>query len=88
MATEYLNLLPKDARRSLNKLVFMVFTPSLMFASLAKTVTLEDIISWWFMPVNIGFTFLIGGILGWILVKILRPKPYLEGLVIATCSSG
>jgi hypothetical protein len=42
----------------------------------------------WFMPVNIGFTFLIGGILGWILVKILRPKPYLEGLVIATCSSG
>ncbi|KAJ6353441.1 hypothetical protein OIU76_002459 [Salix suchowensis] len=88
MATEYLNLLPKDARRSLNKMVFMVFTPSLMFASLAKTVTLEDIISWWFMPVNIGFTFLIGGILGWILVKILRPKPHLEGLVIATCSSG
>lgn len=88
MATEYLNLLPKDARKSLNKLVFMVFTPSLMFASLAKTVTLEDIISWWFMPVNIGLTFLIGGILGWILVKILRPKPYLEGLVIATCSSG
>ncbi|KAG6773737.1 hypothetical protein POTOM_021054 [Populus tomentosa] len=42
----------------------------------------------WFMPVNIGFTFLIGGILGWILVKIVRPKPYLEGLVIATCSSG
>jgi hypothetical protein len=40
------------------------------------------------MPVNIGLTFLIGGILGWILVKILRPKPYLEGLVIATCSSG
>ncbi|KAF9682088.1 hypothetical protein SADUNF_Sadunf05G0072000 [Salix dunnii] len=88
MATEYLNLLPKDARKSLNKMVFMVFTPSLMFASLAKTVTLEDIISWWFMPVNIGFTFLIGGILGWILVKILRPKPHLEGLVIATCSSG
>ncbi|CAK7355514.1 unnamed protein product [Dovyalis caffra] len=88
MATEYVNLLPADARRSLNKLVFMVFTPSLMFASLAKTVTLQDIISWWFMPINIGFTFLIGGILGWILVKILRPKPYLEGLVIATCSSG
>lgn len=40
------------------------------------------------MPVNIGLTFLFGGILGWILVKILRPKPYLEGLIIATCSSG
>jgi len=32
--------------------------------------------------------FLFGGILGWIVVKILRPKPHLEGLIIATCSSG
>ena len=88
MATEYLNLLPADARKSLNKIVFMVFTPSLMFANLSKTVTLQDIISWWFMPVNIGLTFLFGGILGWVVVKILRPKPHLEGLIIATCSSG
>lgn len=29
------------------QIVFIVFTPSLMFASLAKTVTLEDIISWY-----------------------------------------
>lgn len=28
------------------QIVFMVFTPSLMFASLAKTVTLHDILSW------------------------------------------
>ncbi|XWS29116.1 hypothetical protein CRYUN_Cryun24cG0000900 [Craigia yunnanensis] len=88
MATNYCKLLQEDTRRSLNKLVFVVFTPSLMFASLAKTVTLQDIISWWFMPVNIGITFLVGGVVGWIVVKILRPKPHLEGLIIATCSSG
>nr|DAD41857.1 TPA_asm: hypothetical protein HUJ06_016180 [Nelumbo nucifera] len=88
MATEYFNLLNADARRYINKVVFVVFTPSLMFACLAQTVTLQDIISWWFMPVNIGLTFLIGGVLGWILVKILKPKPHLEGLVIATCSAG
>lgn len=88
LATDYVNLLPTHSRKSLNKIVFMVFTPCLMFASLAKTVTLQDIISWWFMPVNIGLTFFIGGILGWIVVKILKPKPYLEGLIIATCSSG
>ncbi|XP_044469796.1 protein PIN-LIKES 7-like [Mangifera indica] len=88
MATEFCNLLPTEARKSLNKIVFMVFTPALIFASLAKTVTFQDIISWWFMPVNIGLTFLFGGILGWIVVKILRPKPYLEGLIIATCASG
>ncbi|KAJ8771084.1 hypothetical protein K2173_023409 [Erythroxylum novogranatense] len=88
LATDYCNLLSADTRRSLNKIVFMVFTPALMFASLAETVTFQDIISWWFMPVNIGLTFLVGGILGWILVKILRPKPHIEGLVIASCSSG
>ncbi|TXG59236.1 hypothetical protein EZV62_013809 [Acer yangbiense] len=88
LATNYCNLLTSDARKSLNKIVFTVFTPSLMFASLAKTVTLQDIISWWFMPINIGLTFFFGGILGWIVVKILRPKPHLEGLIIATCSSG
>lgn len=40
------------------------------------------------MPVNMGLTFLIGGILGWMVVKILKPPPYLEGLIVATCSSG
>ncbi|OVA03298.1 Auxin efflux carrier [Macleaya cordata] len=88
MATGYCNLLTADARRQMNKIVFVVFTPSLMFASLAKTVTLQDIISWWFMPINIGLTFLLGGILGWIVVKILKPEPHLEGLVIASCSAG
>ncbi|CAA3007721.1 PIN-LIKES 7 [Olea europaea subsp. europaea] len=88
MASDYLNLLPEVARRSLNKIVFIIFTPSLMFANLAKTVTLEDIISWWFMIVNVGITFLIGGILGWIAVKLLKPKPHLEGLIISMCASG
>lgn len=88
MATQYLNLLPADARNTLNKIVFVVFTPSLMFACLAETVTLDDIISWWFMPINIGITFLIGGILGWLTVKILKPSPHLEGIIIASCSSG
>ncbi|PIN23399.1 putative membrane protein [Handroanthus impetiginosus] len=88
MATDKLNLLPADARRSLNKIVFAVFTPSLVFSSLAKTVRLEDIISWWFMPVNIGITFVVGGIFGWIAVKIIRPKPYIQDLVIAMCATG
>jgi len=88
MATNYLNLLPADARKSLNKIVFMVFTPCLMFASLAETVTFKDLVAWWFMPINVGLTFLFGGILGWIAVKLLKPKPHLEGLIIATCASG
>ena len=40
------------------------------------------------MPVNMGLTFLIGGLLGWLVVKILKPPPYLEGIIVATCSAG
>ncbi|GMP32220.1 hypothetical protein CsSME_00006076 [Camellia sinensis var. sinensis] len=46
MATNYLNLLPEATRKSLNKIVFIVFIPSLMFASLAETVTFPDLIAW------------------------------------------
>ncbi|CAL9089050.1 protein PIN-LIKES 7 [Musa acuminata AAA Group] len=88
LASGYSNVLIPSARRDMNKVVFSVFTPSLMFASLAKTVTFEEIISWWFMPINIGITFLVGGALGWIVVKILGPPRHLEGLVIATSSAG
>ncbi|KAL8532150.1 hypothetical protein ACS0TY_008676 [Phlomoides rotata] len=88
MATDKLNLLPPHARKSLNQIVFSVFTPALIFANLAQTVRLQDIISWWFMPVNIGITFLVGGTLGWIAVKLLRPLPHLQDLIIAMCSTG
>ncbi|XP_076945137.1 protein PIN-LIKES 7-like [Bidens hawaiensis] len=88
MATDSLNLLSNHTRNSLNKIVFVVFTPSLIFASLVETVTFEDIISWWFMPINIGITFLCGGILGWVAIKLIKPKPHLEGLIIAMCSTG
>lgn len=88
MATQQLNLLPPHARKSLNTVVFMVFTPSLIFASLARTVRFQDIISWWFMPVNMGITFVVGGAMGWIVVKILGPQPYLQDLIIAMCSTG
>ncbi|OAY83822.1 protein PIN-LIKES 7-like [Ananas comosus] len=88
LASGYSNILTVGARKDMNKVVFAVFTPSLMFANLAKTVTLQDAISWWFMPVNIGIIFLVGGLLGWVAVKILRPPQHLGGLVIASCSAG
>ncbi|KAI3798773.1 hypothetical protein L1987_34052 [Smallanthus sonchifolius] len=88
MATEFFDILSSTTRKSLNKIVFVAFSPSLIFSSLAKTVTLEDIISWWFMPINIGITFLCGGLLGWIATKLIRPKPHMKGLLIAMCSTG
>ncbi|CAM0870467.1 unnamed protein product [Alopecurus aequalis] len=86
LASRRLNVLTSDARRSINKIVYIV--PSLVFSSLAGTVTLKDIISWWFMPVNMGIIFLIGATLGWLAVKALRPGEHLQGLVIACSSAG
>ncbi|EPS57973.1 hypothetical protein M569_16844, partial [Genlisea aurea] len=88
LATDHIKLLSADTRKSLNKIVFAVFTPSLLFASLLKTVRIEDIISWWFMPVNIAITFIVGGSFGWIAMKIIRPKPYIQNVIIAMCASG
>lgn len=87
LASGYINVLSASARRDLNKVAFVVFYPAMVYASLAKTVTLGDLLSWWYMPVNIGLTFLIGGILGWVVVKILRPDHHLEGLIISSCSA-
>ncbi|KAF0905809.1 hypothetical protein E2562_008859 [Oryza meyeriana var. granulata] len=88
LASGYSKILTSSALSDMNKIVFTVFTPSLMFASLAKTVTLSDVISWWFMPINIGITFMAGGILGWIACKILKPPQHFRGMVIAFCSAG
>lgn len=88
LASGYSKVLTASALRDMNKVVFTVFIPSLMFASLAKTVTLSDVISWWFMPVNIAITFLAGSILGWIACKILKPPQHFRGLIIAFCSAG
>ncbi|CAD6201760.1 unnamed protein product [Miscanthus lutarioriparius] len=88
LASSRLDVLTADARRNINKVVYIVFVPSLVFSSLSSTVTLKDIVSWWFMPVNMGIVFLIGVVLGWVSVKAFRPEEHLQGLVIACCSSG
>ncbi|KAG0552976.1 hypothetical protein BDA96_01G555200 [Sorghum bicolor] len=88
LASSRLDVLTSDARRNINKVVYIVFVPSLVFSSLSSTVTLKDIVSWWFMPVNMGIVFLIGAVLGWVSVKVFRPEEHLQGLVIACCSSG
>ncbi|CAN6290808.1 unnamed protein product [Urochloa humidicola] len=88
LASNRFNVLTSDARRNINKIVYIVFVPSLVFSSLASTVTLKDIISWWFMPVNMGIIFLIGAVLGWVSIKAFGPGEHLQGVVIACCSSG
>uniref|UniRef100_A0A7C9EB02 Auxin efflux carrier family protein n=1 Tax=Opuntia streptacantha TaxID=393608 RepID=A0A7C9EB02_OPUST len=88
LAFERVDILGEHARNHLNKILFYVFNPALMAGNLARTVTLESFLSLWFMPVNILITFVIGSILGWILVKVTKPPKHLKGLIIGACSAG
>ncbi|CAK7357567.1 unnamed protein product [Dovyalis caffra] len=88
LALDRVDLLGSNARTFLNNLVFYVFSPSLVLSQLAETITLQSLGTLWFMPVNILLTFIIGSILAWILIKITRTPPHLQGLVIGCCSAG
>lgn len=41
------NVLTASARADINRVVYAVFTPALMLASLASTVTLKDVLAWY-----------------------------------------
>ncbi|KAJ8755799.1 hypothetical protein K2173_024344 [Erythroxylum novogranatense] len=88
LATKRIDLLGPTARNHLNNLVFYVFGPALVGSSLAKTVTIENLATLWFIGVNMLFTIIIGSILGWILVKITRTPQRLQGPVLGCCAAG
>ncbi|CAA7013537.1 unnamed protein product [Microthlaspi erraticum] len=88
MALDGVNLLGHDARKYLNNIVFYVFSPSLIGSRLADSVTYESLVKMWFMPVNVLLTFLIGSLLGLVVVVITKPPSHLRGLIISCCAAG
>ncbi|KAK2355355.1 protein PIN-LIKES [Trifolium repens] len=88
LAIDQIDVLGADARNKVNNLVFYVFNPSMVGSNLAETLTSENVLSLWFMPVNILATFILGSALAWIVIKITRPPKHLEGLILGCCSAG
>ncbi|KAL4577811.1 hypothetical protein LXL04_013925 [Taraxacum kok-saghyz] len=88
LALDSIDLLGQTTRKQVNNIVFFVFSPALVGSNLASTITLESIISMWFMPVNILITFIIGSALGWVLLIIARPPQHLKGLILGACAAG
>ncbi|XP_023642884.1 protein PIN-LIKES 3 isoform X1 [Capsella rubella] len=88
LALDGVNLLGQDARKILNNIVFYVFSPTLIGSRLADSVTSESLVKMWFMPVNVLFTFMIGSLLGWIVVVITKPPRHLRGLIVGSCAAG
>ncbi|KAF6174201.1 hypothetical protein GIB67_033733 [Kingdonia uniflora] len=88
LALERVNILGEVARKHFNNVVFYVFSPSLIAANLAKTLTYDSMVTLWFMPLNILFTYIIGSALGLIVVQITRTPSHLRGLVLGCCAAG
>ncbi|KAI5606029.1 hypothetical protein BDE02_01G391700 [Populus trichocarpa] len=88
LALDNIHVLGESTRKELNRVVFLVFSPALVVSSLAKTITYENIVTLWFMPVNILCAFIVGSALGWILIKITRPAKQLKGLILGCCAAG
>ncbi|CDP07249.1 unnamed protein product [Coffea canephora] len=88
LALDRVNILGEDARKHLNSIVFYVFNPAIVSSNLAKTITYDSMVKLWFMPFNILITFLVGSVLGWLVIQMTRAPRHLHGLVIGCCAAG
>ncbi|KAJ8772514.1 hypothetical protein K2173_027691 [Erythroxylum novogranatense] len=88
LALDKVNILGEDARKHINNVVFYVFNPALVASKLATTITLDSLMHLWFMPFNILVTFMIGSLLGWLLILCTRPPSHLRGVIIGCCAAG
>ncbi|KAJ9708351.1 hypothetical protein PVL29_000409 [Vitis rotundifolia] len=66
-------MIPRSTFKLLSKLVFALFLPCLIFTNLGQFMTLKNFAFWWFVPVNVLVSTLIGCFLGYLVVIICRP---------------
>ncbi|OMO88487.1 Auxin efflux carrier [Corchorus capsularis] len=83
MASKYVNILPANGRKLLNGLVFSLLLPCLIFSQLGQAVTLQKMLEWWFIPVNVVLGAISGSIIGFIVVSLVKPpNPYFKFSII------
>ncbi|XP_050142923.1 protein PIN-LIKES 6-like [Malus sylvestris] len=75
MASKYVNIFPASGRKLLNGLVFSLLLPCLIFSQLGQAITLQKMLEWWFIPVNVVIGSTTGSIIGYIVASLVHP-PY------------
>ncbi|OAY47214.1 protein PIN-LIKES 2 [Manihot esculenta] len=81
-------IIPRATFKLLSKLVFTLFLPCLIFTELGESITLENFALWWFIPVNVLISTIIGFFLGLLVVAICHPPPQLNGFTIIMTAFG
>ncbi|XVF65989.1 hypothetical protein PTKIN_Ptkin09bG0294900 [Pterospermum kingtungense] len=83
MASKYVNILPANGRKLLNGLVFSLLLPCLIFSQLGQAITLEKMLEWWFIPVNVVLGSISGSLIGLLVVTLVKPPyPYFKFSII------
>ncbi|CAL0328380.1 unnamed protein product [Lupinus luteus] len=75
MASKYVNILTSRGRKLLNGLVFSLLLPCLIFSQLGQAVTLQKMLNWWFIPMNVLLGSISGSLIGLLVAFIINP-PY------------
>ncbi|KAK8637177.1 hypothetical protein V6N13_064603 [Hibiscus sabdariffa] len=79
MASKYVNILPANGRKLLNGLVFSLLLPCLIFSQLGQAITLQKMLEWWFIPVNVVLSAVVGSLIGLVIVTLVKPPyPYFK----------
>jgi len=88
LANPTMQFIPKATFKLLSKLVFALFLPCLIFTELGESITLENFVDWWFIPVNVLVSTALGCLLGFVVVVICRPPPQLTRFTIIMTGFG
>lgn len=88
LANPKAQVIPRATFKLLSKLVFALFLPCLIFTELGESITLDNIARWWFIPVNVLVSTVIGCLLGYLVVIICRPPPQLTRFTIIMTAFG
>ncbi|CAK9215842.1 unnamed protein product [Sphagnum troendelagicum] len=75
LAQPKIRIIGPEAAKLLIKLVFALFLPCLIFTELGQSVTLSNMRDWWFIPVNVMLSAIIGCLVGVVVALICRPPP-------------
>ncbi|KAM7267453.1 hypothetical protein ACFE04_009619 [Oxalis oulophora] len=80
-----IDFISRETLKILNKLLFVLLLPCLIFTNLGPNITLPKLVTWWFIPVNVIISTTIGFLLGIVVVLVCRPpKEFYRFTIIAT----
>lgn len=81
-------IVPRATFRLLSKLVFALFLPCLIFVHLGESISLQEVVLWWFVPVNVLLSTAIGCAIGYLVAVLCRPPPQFFRLTVIMTGFG